>query len=130
MKALAVAFAAVLLLAACGSGKPTPAVGGSNNTSVCAYAKGVSGGHVYLEMSVSPTSMEPAECEALNGVLGGTKIEASGRLGTGHVYCRWNNIHASSRFELGVFASSPATAHSFCRTFRPGPGFKPVHFKP
>jgi hypothetical protein len=134
VKKLAVmSFAATLLVAGCGGGggggsssTAGKVIGGSNNTSVCAYAKPVAPkGRVFVEMSVSPTSLEPAACSDLNDRLGGREIPMNGKLGTGQVYCRWNRFESSSRTEIGVFASGRRAARAFCRSFDPGPGFKP-----
>lgn len=96
----------------------------SNNTSVCAYTKrGRSGGRVYVEMAVTPTSLEPTVCRAFNGGFGGGRIPPVGRMGTGHVYCRYSKNWSSYTIKLGVFASSRMTGLAFCRSFHPGHGF-------
>jgi hypothetical protein len=93
---------------------------------VCTYTKAVgSRGRVYVEMSVSPRSLEPAACSAFNDRLCGREIPTSGKTGTGQVYCRWNRFESSSRTELGVFASGRRAGLAFCRSFDPGPGFRP-----
>ena len=87
----------------------------SNNTSVCTYAKRVgSGGRVYVEMAVTPVSLEPTACSAFNGGFGGRRIPTVGRIGTGHVYCRYNKIGSSYTIKLGAFASSRKTGLAFC----------------
>lgn len=125
MKKLAIILAAALLVAGCGgSGGATPG-NPSNNTSVCAYTKRVgSGGRVYVQMGVTPVSLEPSACSAFNGGFGGRSIPVVGRMGTGHVYCRWDKNASSSTIKLGVFASSRTTGLAFCRSFHPGNGFK------
>jgi hypothetical protein len=136
MKKLAVLFAAALLVAGCGGGtgaapSGSPGTGTttpgnpSNNTSVCTYTKHVGSGSVYVEMAVTPVSMEPTACSDFNGGFGGRSIPTAGKMGTGHVYCRWNKLESSSTSKLGVFASSRTTGVAFCRSFDPGPGFKP-----
>jgi hypothetical protein len=136
MKKLAVMFVAALFVAGCGggtSGAPAgnPATGTttpgnpSNNTSVCTYTKRVGKGSVYVEMAVTPVSLERTACSDLNSGFGGRSIPTAGRMGTGRVYCRWNKLESSSTSKLGVFASSRATGVAFCRSFNPGPGFKP-----
>ena len=127
MKKLAVLFTAALLAAGCGGGKGGATSGNpSNNTSVCTYAKRVgSGGRVYVEMAVTPVSLEPTACSAFNGGFGGRRIPTVGRIGTGHVYCRYNKIGSSYTIKLGAFASSRKTGLAFCHSFHPGHGFKP-----
>src|ERR1700759_3731680 len=66
--------AAALLVAGCGGGGGqggTKPLGGSNNTSVCAYTKRFDKGRVYVEVSVSPVSLKPTACEAFNRPFGG-----------------------------------------------------------
>ena len=124
MKKLAVMFAAALLLAGCGGMGGTTSGNPSNNTSVCAYTKPEgSGGRVYVEMAVTPTSLEPTACRAFNGDFNGQRIPPVGRMGTGHVYCRYSKSGSSSTIKLGVFASSRPTGLAFCRSFDPGHGF-------
>jgi hypothetical protein len=123
--------AAVLLVAGCGGGgggaKP---LGGSNNTSVCAYTKRFGRGRVYVEIAVSPVSLEPTACRAFNGSFGGRSF--GGRAptlpsGTGRPHCDYNKSSSSYRIELGVFASPhTGTGRAFCRSFHPGHGFKRV----
>lgn len=119
-------FAAALLVAGCGGGEGDAAPGNpSNNTSVCAYTKRVgSAGRVYAQMAVTPVSLEPATCSAFNGRFGGRRIPPVGKMGTGHVYCRWNKNGSSYTIKFGVFASSRTTGLAFCRSFHPGHGFK------
>jgi hypothetical protein len=97
----------------------------SNNTSVCAYTKRVgSVGRVYVQMAVTPVSLEPATCSAFNGRFGGRRIPPVGRMGTGHVYCGYSKSGSSYTIKFGVFASSRATGLAFCRSFPPGQGFR------
>lgn len=127
MKNLAIMFAAALLVAGCGGGGKGGAAPGnpSNNTSVCAYTKRVgSRGRVYVQMAASPKSLESTACSAFNGGFGGRRIPPVGRMGTGHVYCRWNKNGSSYTIKFGVFASSRTTGLAFCRSFHPGHGFK------
>jgi hypothetical protein len=136
VKTLAVMLAAALLVAGCGGGTSAAPSGNpgtgtttpgnpSNNTSVCTYTKHVGSGSVYVAMAVTPVSLKQAACSDLNGNFGGRSIPTSGRMGTGHVYCRWNKLGSSSTSKLGVFASSRKTGEAFCRSFDPGSGFKP-----
>jgi hypothetical protein len=79
----------------------------SSNTSVCAYTKRIgSAGRVYVEMAVTPTSLEPTACSAFNGGVGGRRIPPVGRMGTGRVYRRYSKSGSSYTIKLGVFASS------------------------
>jgi hypothetical protein len=119
-------FAAALLVAGCGGAKSDTTPGNpSNNTSVCAYTKRVgSGGRVYVQMAVTPVSLEPATCTAFNGRFGGRRIAVVGRMGTGHVLCGYSKSGSSYTIKFGVFASSRATGLAFCRSFPPGKGFK------
>jgi hypothetical protein len=97
----------------------------SNNTSVCAYTKRVgSMSRVYVQMAVTPVSLEPATCSAFNGRFGGRRIPPVGRMGTGHVYCGYSKSGSSYTIKFGVFASSRATGLAFCRSFPPGQGFR------
>lgn len=123
--ALAV-FAAALLVAGCGGGKSDATPGNpSNNTSVCAYTKRFgSGARVYVQMAVTPVSLEPATCSVFNGRFGGRRIPPVGRMGTGHVYCGYEKSGSSYTIKFGVFASSRATGLAFCRSFPPGQGFR------
>jgi hypothetical protein len=92
---------------------------------VCTYAKDVGSGSVYVEMAVTPVSLKPTACRDVNRSFGGQSIPTEGMMGTGHVYCRWNELESSSTIKLGVFASSRATGRAFCGSFNPGRGFKP-----
>jgi hypothetical protein len=124
--ALAV-FAAALLVAGCGGGGKGDATPGnpSNNTSVCAYTKRVgSGGRVWVQMAVTPVSLEPRACRAFNGGFGGRRLPPVGRMGTGHVYCGYAKSGSSYTIQFGVFASSRSTGLAFCRSFHPGNGFR------
>lgn len=112
---------AALLVAGCGGGKGDATPGNpSNDTSVCAYTKRVgSEGRVYVEMAVTPTSQEPTVCSAFNGGFGGRRIQPVGKMGTGHVYCRYSKSGSSDTVKLGVFASSRTAGLVFCRSFHP-----------
>jgi hypothetical protein len=124
--------AAALLVAGCGGGGKDSAkvLGGSNNTSVCAYTKRFGKGSVYAELSVSPESLKPAACRAFNRSFGGRSFGGSAPslpAGTGRPHCDYNKIGSSYRIELGVFASPhTGTGRAFCRSFHPGHGFKRV----
>jgi hypothetical protein len=129
--ALAVFFAA-LLVAGCGGGGKAGAkpLGGSNNTSVCAYTKPFGKGRVYVEIAVSPVSLKPMACSAFNRSFGGRSFGGSAPIlpaGTGRPHCDYNKNGSSYRIELGVFASPhTGTGRAFCRSFHPGDGFKRV----
>ncbi len=113
MKKLAITFAAA------------PPGNPSDDTSVWAYTKERRlGGRVYVQMAATPRSLEPTACGAFNGGFGGRRIPVVGRMGTGHLYCRWNKIGSSYTIKLGVFASSRTTGLAFCRSFHPGDGLK------
>jgi hypothetical protein len=126
MKTIAIMFAAALLVAGCGGGRGGATAGNpSNNTSVCAYTKRVgSSGRVYVEMAAAPSSEQSTACSAFNGGFGGRRIPSVGRMGTGHVYCRYSKSGSSSTIKFGVFASSRTTGLAFCRSFHPGDGFR------
>ena len=125
--------AAALLVAGCGGGGgkgSTKPLGGSNNTSVCTYTKRFGRGRVYVEIAVSPVSLEPAACSAFNRSFGGQSFGGNPPLlprGTGRPHCDFNKIRSSYRIEVGVFAS-PHTGigRAFCRSFHPGHGFERV----
>ena len=126
--------AAALLVAGCGGGHKGDAMPGnprttpgnpSNNTSVCAYTKRVgAGGRVYVQMAVTPVSLEPTACSRFNGGFDGRRIPPVGRMGTGHVYCRYTKSGSSYTIKFGVFASSRLTGFAFCRSLHPGSGFR------
>jgi hypothetical protein len=126
--------AAVLLVAGCGGGGGgkggRKALGGSNNTSVCAYTKRFGKGRVYVEIAVSPLSLKPTACSAFNRTFHGRSF--GGRApslppGTGRPHCDFNKIGSSYRIEMGVFASPhTGTGRAFCRSFHPGHGFRRV----
>ena len=124
--------AAGLLVAGCGGGGESGAksLGGSNNTSVCAYTKHFGNGRVYAEISVSPASLEPTACDAFNASFGGRSFGGRAPIlprGTGPPHCDYNKIGSSYRIELGVFASPhTGTGRAFCRSFHPGRGFRRV----
>ena len=123
--------AAALLVAGCGGGKGGgKPLGGSNNTSVCVYTKRFGKGRVYVEIAVSPGSLESTACRAFNASFGGRSFDGRGTLlplGTGRPHCDFNKIGSSYRIELGVFASPhTGTGRAFCRSFHPGHGFKRV----
>jgi hypothetical protein len=118
-------FAAALLVVGCGSAKAGASGNPSNNTSVCTYTKRVgAGGRVYVGMAVTPRSLKSTVCSAFNKGFGGRRIPTVGRMGTGHVYCRYNKNGSSYTIKLGVFASSRRTGLAFCRSFHPGHGFR------
>ena len=124
--------AGALLVAGCGGGGKGDAkvLGGSNNTSVCAYTKRFGKGRVYVEIAVSPVSLEPTACSAFNRSFGGRSFgrnPPSLPAGTGRPHCGYNKIGSSYRIELGVFATPhTGTGRAFCRSFHPGHGFKRV----
>jgi len=124
--------ATALLVAGCGGGGNggSKALGGSNNTSVCAYTKRFGRGRVYAELSVSPVSLQPTACSAFNRSFGGRSFGGRAPIlpaGTGRPHCDYNKIGSSYRIELGVFASPhTGTGRAFCRSFHPGGGFKRV----
>ena len=127
------ACVAALLVAACGGGaggaKPKP-LGGSNNTSVCAFTKRFGSGRVYAELSVSPVSLKQTACSAFNRSFGGRSFGGSAPAlprPMGRPHCDYNKIGSSYRIELGVFAAPhTGTGRAFCRSFHPGHGFKRV----
>jgi hypothetical protein len=127
-----VVCAAALLVAGCGDGGKggVPALGGSNNTSVCAYTKRFGRGRVYLEIAVSPVSLEPKACRTFNRSFGGRRFGGSPPIlpaGTGRPHCDYDKTGSSYRIELGVFASPhTGTGRAFCRSFHPGNGFRRV----
>ena len=118
--------AAALLVAGCGGGKGDATPGNpSNDTSVCAYTKRVgSRNRVWVQIAVTPVSLEPMACSAFNDGFGGRRLPPVGRMGTGRVYCGYRKSGSSSTITLGVFASGRRTGLAFCRTFHPGKGFR------
>jgi hypothetical protein len=122
--------AAALLVAGCrGKGGAKP-LGGSNNTSVCVYTKRFGRGRVYVEIAVSPVSLEPTACSAFNASFGGRSFSGRALIlprGTGRPHCAYNKSGSGYRIELGVFASPhTGTGRAFCRSFHPGHGFRRV----
>src|SRR5690242_19092784 len=89
--------AAALLVAGCGGGgkgggRP---LGGSNNTSVCAYTKRFGRGRVYAEISVSPVSLKSTACRAFNASFAGRSFGGGAPIlpaGTGRPHCDFNKI--------------------------------------
>ena len=120
--------AAVLLVAGCGgNGSAKKVLGGSNNTSVCQYTKRFGKGRVYVEIAVSPGSLESSACSAFNSSFGGQSLDGSLPAGTGRPHCDFNKVGSSYRIEVGVFASPhTGTGRAFCRSFHPGHGFRRV----
>jgi hypothetical protein len=128
--------AAALLVAGCGGGggsdgkDGTKPLGGSNNTSVCAYTKRFGRGHVYVEIAVSPVSLKPTACSSFNRIFRGRSFGGRSPIlpaGTGRPHCDFNKLGSSYRIEVGVFASPhTGTGRAFCRSFHPGHGFKRV----
>ena len=126
------AVGAALLAAGCGGGgkSATKPLGGSNNTSVCAFTKPFAGGRVYAELSVSPLSLKSTACSAFNARFRGRSFGGGAPTlprGPGRPHCDFNKIGSSYTIELGIFASPHTGAgRAFCRSFHPGPGFKRV----
>jgi hypothetical protein len=121
--------AAVVLVAGCGGGGKGGAkgVGDSNTTSVCTYTKRFGKGRVYVEISVSPRSLEPTTCSTFNARFGGRSMRSILPSGIGRPHCDFNNNGSSYQIELGVFAlPHTGIGRAFCRSFHPGHGFKRV----
>jgi len=125
------ACAAALLVAACGGGGKSDGTTPGNpstNTSVCAFTKRVGKGHVYVELAVTPVSLEQTTCSAFNRSFGGRSF--GGRppilpMGTGRPHCGYTKSGSSYTIRLGVFASPHTGAGiAFCRSFHPGHGFR------
>jgi hypothetical protein len=116
-----------------GGGANSKPLGGSNNTSVCAYTKPFGQGRVYVEISVSPASLKPTACNAFNRSFGGRSFDGAAPnlpRGTGRPHCDYNKIGSSYRIELGVFSSPhTGTGRAFCRSFHPGHGFRRVSMR-
>src|ERR1700746_2117 len=91
----------VLLVAGCGGGSGGAKVlGGSNNTSVCAYTKRFGRGRVYVEIAVSPVSLEPTACTAFNASFRGRRFGGRAPIlprGTGRPHCDFNKIGSSAK---------------------------------
>jgi hypothetical protein len=133
LRASAALVLCAIVVAGCGGGggkRGATPLGGSNNTSVCAYTKRFGKGRVYVEIAVSPVSLKPEACTAFNRSFGGRSFGGSSPIlpaGTGRPHCDYNKIGASYRIELGVFAAPhTGTGRAFCRSFHPGHGFKRV----
>jgi len=133
MKTLAVVFAAALLVAGFGGGgrggkSGLTAGNPSNNTSVCAFAKRVGSGRVYIEIAVTPVSLEPTVCSAFNRNFGGRIFGGRPPIlpsGTGRPHCGFTKSASSYTIKLGVFATPhTGVGPAFCRAFHPGHGFK------
>jgi hypothetical protein len=130
----ALVVCAAVLLAGCGGGGGGTGggkvLGGSNNTSVCQYTKRFGRGRVYVEVAVSPASLEPTACSAFNRSFRGRAFGGKAPslpAGTGRPHCDFNKIGSSYRIELGVFASPhTGTGRAFCRSFQPGHGFRRI----
>ena len=123
--------ATALLVAGCGGGGKagaTTPLGGSNNTSVCAYTKRFGTGRVYVEIAVSPVSLKPTACSAFNRSFGGRSFGGRPPLlprGTGRPHCGYTKSGSSYTIRLGVFASPhTGTGVAFCSSFHPGHGFR------
>jgi hypothetical protein len=115
-----------LFVAGCGGGGKGDATPGnpSNNTSVCAYTKRVgSGGRVYVQMAVTPVSLEPTACSAFNGSFGGRRTRRSARWG--RATCTAATGRRGRRTRSRSARSRPAARRlALCRSFHPGQGFK------
>jgi len=122
--------AAALLVAGCGGGGKGSAkgVGDSNNTSECQYTKLFGKGRIYVEIAVSPPSLEPTTCSAFNRSFGGRSFgrnPPSLPAGTGRPHCGYSKSGSSYKIDLGVFSSPhTGTGLAFCRSFHPGNGFR------
>ena len=127
---LAAMVVAALFVAGCGSaGKSSTTPGNpSNNTSLCAYTKRVGKGRVYVEIAVTPVSLEPTACSAFNRSFGGRSFGGRPPIlpkGTGRPRCGYTKSGSSYTIKLGVFASPhTGTGIAFCRSFHPGHGFR------
>jgi len=128
---VALALLAVFGFAAAGRGATKKVVvsgNPSNNTSVCAYTKRVGRGRVYVEVAVTPVSLEPTACSAFDKRFGGRSFGGRPPIlprGTGRPHCGYTKSGSSYTIKLGVFASpQTGTGVAFCRSFHPGRGFK------
>jgi hypothetical protein len=130
--AVLVVCVAALPVAGCGGGKGgAKPLGGSNNTSVCTYTKHFGSGRVYVEIAVSPVSLEPKACSGFNATFGGRNFGPPILpRGTGRPHCDYNKNGSSYRIEVGVFATPhTGTGRAFCRSFHPGHGFRGVRLR-
>lgn len=127
-RTLAFILAATLLAAGCGGGKGTNAsIGGSNTTSGCAFVKNVhpgAGGRVYIEIAVSPRSLEQATCTAFDQSFGGRTISPNRLAEKGRPLCGFTKQSTAYKINLAVLSSTRATGHAFCLAFHPGHGFR------
>jgi hypothetical protein len=109
MKRLNGMLLAALFVAGCGGGAGSTTPGKpSNNTSVCAYTKRVGKGRVYVEIAVTPKSLEPTACSAFNRSFGGRSFGGRPPLlprGTGRPHCGYSKSGSSYTIKFGVFAS-------------------------
>src|SRR5262245_59760214 len=107
MKKLALIPAAALVVAGCGGGgrKGSTTPGNpSNNASVCAYTKRVGTGRVYVEIAVTPVSLEPTACSAFNSSFGGRSFGGRPPIlprGTGRPHCGYTKSGSSYTIKFG-----------------------------
>src|SRR5207302_4314349 len=75
--------AAALLVAGCGGGKGDATPGNPrNDTAVGAYTKRVGTRYrVWVQIAVTPVSLEPTACSAFNDGFGGRRLPPVGRMG-------------------------------------------------
>jgi hypothetical protein len=130
MKKLNGILLAALFVAGCGGGGDTGSTAPgnpSNNTSVCAYTKRVGKRRVYVEIAVTPKSLESTACSAFNRSFGGRSFGGRPPIlprGTGRPHCGYSKSGSSYTIKFGVFARSRTTGLAFCRSFHPGHGFR------